>query len=44
MTPKGQEFLPKNCLAHKSSARQLGTGNMGGLGMLLLGKNVDLGC
>ena len=42
--PKGPELLPENCSARKSSARQLGTGNAGGLGMLLLGKNGDLGC
>lgn len=42
--PKGQELLPKNYSAYESSAQQLGTGNTGGLGMHLLGKNGDLGC
>lgn len=37
--PKGRELLPKNCSACNSLAWQLGAGNVGGLGMLLLGKN-----
>lgn len=41
--PKGQECLPKNCSACKGSARQLGTGSAGGLGLLLVGRNGALG-
>lgn len=40
---KGQELLLKNSSVCKSSAWQLGTGNAGVLGMLILGKNGDLG-